>query len=85
MTERRMIETPACPTTALGSHTVASSCMQVRDPADGVFSAETMLRNMGCPLTWSLTEPLAEDGTDKRFQVGVTWVCRVNRLGFKAG
>lgn len=45
--------------------------LQVRDPAAGVFSAETMLRNMGVPLAWTLTQPLEGDGSqDSRFQVG---------------
>lgn len=30
----------------------------------GVFSAETMLRGMGVPLTWTLTEPLASAATN---------------------
>jgi hypothetical protein len=57
----------------------------VRDPAAGVFSAETMLRNMGVPLPWSLMDPL-QQGTDAnghskdpRFQVrggsGGTQLC----------
>ena len=31
--------------------------LQVRDPVAGVFSAETMLRGMGVPLTWTLAQP----------------------------
>jgi hypothetical protein len=51
--------------------------LQVRDPPAGVFSAETMLRNMGVPLPWSLTQPLqqghdaAGHSNDPRFQVRV--------------
>lgn len=50
--------------------------LQVREPAAGVFSAETMLRNMGVDLPWSLTTPLAHGtdvaghSSDPRFQVG---------------
>jgi len=53
--------------------------LQVRDPVAGVFSAETMLRGMGVPLTWSLTEPVVksmeaqEEGVDTRFKVRRTW------------
>lgn len=36
---------------------------QVRDPVAGVFSAETMLRGMGVPLTWSLADPLSTTTT----------------------
>jgi hypothetical protein len=49
--------------------------LQVRDPAAGVFSAETMLRNMGVPLPWSLMDPLQQGrdanghSSDPRFQV----------------
>lgn len=56
---------------------------QVRDPAAGVFSAETMLRNMGVPLSWTLTEPLQGAATDSgetadpRFQVQ----CGGSRVG----
>lgn len=52
--------------------------LQVRDPVAGVFSAETMLRGMGVPLTWSLTEPVVksmealEEGLDTRFKVRCT-------------
>jgi hypothetical protein len=47
----------------------------VRDPAASVFSAETMLRNMGVPLPWSLMHPLQQGydanghSKDPRFQV----------------
>jgi hypothetical protein len=52
--------------------------LQVRDPVAGVFSAETMLRGMGVPLTWTLSEPVdrasadddAEAAVDPRFKVG---------------
>jgi hypothetical protein len=35
----------------------AKIVVMLRDPADGLFSSETMLRNLGCPLPWTLTEP----------------------------
>jgi hypothetical protein len=35
----------------------AKVVIMLRDPADGLFSSETMLRNFGCPLQWSLAEP----------------------------
>lgn len=31
---------------------------QIREPTAAVFSAESMLRGMGVPLTWSLARPL---------------------------
>lgn len=54
----------------------AAHAAQVRDPVDGVFSAETMLRNMGVPLDWSLAEPVQEgpggEVKDARFDVSGT-------------
>eukprot|EP00879_Flechtneria_rotunda_P005806 GHRR01006110.1.p1 GENE.GHRR01006110.1~~GHRR01006110.1.p1 ORF type:complete len:432 (+),score=93.29 GHRR01006110.1:312-1607(+) len=68
----------ACPTYACLPHVAArvkevsphaKLIVMVRDPVASVFSAETMLRNMGVPLTWSLQQPLAGDGAaDPRFQ-----------------
>ncbi|WIA13844.1 hypothetical protein OEZ85_002418 [Tetradesmus obliquus] len=62
----------ACPTYACLPYMAARAkaltpnaklVVMVRDPAAGVFSAETMLRNMGVDLPWSLSTPLAH-GTD---------------------
>ena len=47
---------------------------QVRDPVDGVFSAETMLRGMGVPLGWTLQDELQGEH-DPRFQVGRCTMC----------
>jgi hypothetical protein len=49
--------------------------LQVREPVAGVFSAETMLRGMGAPLTWTLAQQPAgseadeESGVDQKFNV----------------
>jgi hypothetical protein len=48
----------------------------------GVFSAETMLRNMGVPLDWSLSDPLVQDP-----ESGVVMDprCEVSRSGVGGG
>eukprot|EP00983_Pelagomonas_calceolata_P116962 1160370-Pelagomonas_calceolata.AAC.3 len=46
----------------------AKIVVMVRDPVEGLFSAEIMLRDLGVPLDWtSLSEP-GQDGCDMRFQ-----------------
>jgi hypothetical protein len=45
-----------CPPCRLPSPT------EVREPTAAVFSAESMLRGMGVPLAWSLTQPLGASG-----------------------
>jgi hypothetical protein len=42
----------------------------VRDPVEGVFSAETMLRGMGVPLTWTLAQQ-GTAGTEQQQQQDV--------------
>jgi hypothetical protein len=71
----------ACPTYVCQPHVAArikavtptaKLVVMVRNPTAGVFSAETMLRNMGVPLPWSLTTPLQPvqgQGMDSRFEV----------------
>ena len=46
----------------------AKIIVMVRDPADGVFSAEIMLRGMGVDLEWTLQDEL-QSLDDPRFQV----------------
>lgn len=66
----------ACPTFACLPHVAARAAaitpsaklvVMVRDPVAALFSAETMLRNMGMPLSWSLAEQLQPQ--DMRFKV----------------
>lgn len=40
----------------------AKVVFMVREPTSAVFSAESMLRGMGVPLTWSLAKPLPSSG-----------------------
>lgn len=69
--------------------------LQVREPVAGVFSAETMLRGMGAPLTWTLTQQPAssgadeEAGVDQKFKVGshcamlLALVCGAHHASYK--
>ncbi|KAL0055855.1 hypothetical protein WJX82_005104 [Trebouxia sp. C0006] len=65
----------ACPVTACLPYTArrmkaitpdAKLIFMMRDPVPVMFSAETMLVNMGVPLTWSLVDPMTPH--DPRFQ-----------------
>lgn len=63
-------------TTATNAVMLLLLALQVREPVAGVFSAETMLRGMGAPLTWTLAQQPAgsvadeEAGVDQKFKVG---------------
>lgn len=46
---------------------VLCALIQMRDPVPGVFSAEVMLRNMGVPLPWTLSDQVQDN--DSRFKV----------------
>ncbi|KAL0031835.1 hypothetical protein WJX79_010384 [Trebouxia sp. C0005] len=65
----------ACPVTACLPYTArrmkaitpdAKLIFMMRDPVPVMFSAETMLVNMGVPLTWSLVDPMTTH--DLQFQ-----------------
>ncbi|KXZ54517.1 hypothetical protein GPECTOR_4g582 [Gonium pectorale] len=64
----------ACPVNACTPHAAeriraitphAKIIVMMRDPVPGVFSAEIMMRDMGVPLEWTLTEAVADN--DPRF------------------
>ncbi|GLC48240.1 hypothetical protein PLESTB_000074200 [Pleodorina starrii] len=64
----------ACPVNACTPHVAerirrltpdAKIVVMLRDPVPGVFSAEIMMRDMGVPLEWTLTEPVTPN--DPRF------------------
>lgn len=46
----------------------AKLIFMLRDPVDGVFSAEMMLRNLNLPLDWTLQDPYLGDDKDTRFK-----------------
>ncbi|MEW5320275.1 MAG: hypothetical protein WDW38_011357 [Sanguina aurantia] len=45
----------------------AKIIIMMRDPVPGVFSAEVMMRNMGVPLPWTLSDQVQDN--DSRFKI----------------
>jgi hypothetical protein len=77
----------ACPTYACMPYTAARAArltpgakiiVMLRDPADGLFSSETMIRNFGCDLAWSLAEPDQGKGDSR---CGAGWLGVASRHG----